>query len=31
LASRLGMTVKNALELLAGFCAEGIAIKITHR
>ncbi|MEA2730800.1 MAG: hypothetical protein QOF70_5275, partial [Acetobacteraceae bacterium] len=23
------MTVKNALELLAGFCAEGIAIKIT--
>ena len=31
LASGLGMAVKNALELLAGFCAEGIAIEITHR
>ena len=31
LASGLGMAVKNALELLTGFCAEGIAIEITHR
>jgi hypothetical protein len=31
LASGLGMALKNALELLAGFCAEGIAVEITHR
>jgi len=27
LATRLGMAVKNALDLLAGFFAEGIAIR----
>jgi hypothetical protein len=31
LAAGLGMAVKNATELLAGFCAEGIAIEVTHR
>ena len=31
LATGLGMAVKNALELLAGFCADGITIEVTHR
>jgi hypothetical protein len=31
LASGLGMALKNALALLAGFCADGIAVEITHR
>src|ERR1017187_982034 len=31
LATGLGMAVKNALELLTGFCADGITIEVTHR
>ena len=31
LAAGLGMALQNALELLDGFCAAGIAIEITHR
>lgn len=31
LATGLGMAVKNALELLDSFCADGIAIEVTHR
>jgi hypothetical protein len=31
LATGLGMAMKNALELLDGFCADGIAIEVTHR
>ena len=31
LAAGLGMAVKNALELLTGFCADGITIEVTHR
>jgi hypothetical protein len=31
LAAGLGMALKNALELLDGFCADGIAIEVTHR
>ena len=31
LAAGFGMAVKNATLLLAGFCAEGIAIEVTHR
>ena len=31
LATGLGMAMKNALELLDSFCADGIAIEVTHR
>jgi len=31
LATGLGMAVKNAIELLDGFCRDGIAIEVTHR
>jgi hypothetical protein len=31
LATGLGMALKNALELLDSFCADGIAIEVTHR
>jgi hypothetical protein len=31
LAAGLGMALQNALELLDGFCAAGIAIEVTHR
>jgi hypothetical protein len=31
LAAGLGMALKNGLELMDGFCAEGIAIEVTHR
>ena len=31
LAAGLGMAMKNALELLDGFCTDGIAIEVTHR
>jgi hypothetical protein len=31
LAAGLGMALKNALELLASFCADGSAIEVTHR
>ena len=31
LATGLGMTVKNAAALLDGFCAQGIAVEVTHR
>jgi hypothetical protein len=31
LAAGLGMAVKNAAALLDGFCAEGIAVEVTHR
>ena len=31
LAIGLGMAVKNALELLTGFCADGIAVEVSHR
>ena len=31
LAAGLGMAMKNALELLDSFCADGIAIEVTHR
>jgi len=31
LAAGLGMAMKNALDLLDGFCAQGIAIEVTHR
>ena len=31
LATGLGMAMKNALELLDGFCADGIAVEVTHR
>ena len=25
------MAAKNAIELLAGFCRDGIAVEVTHR
>ena len=31
LAAGLGMAGKNAILLLDGFCAEGIAVEVTHR
>ena len=31
LAAGLGMAMKNALQLLDSFCADGIAIEVTHR
>jgi hypothetical protein len=31
LAGGLGMAVKNAAALLARFCADGIAVEVTHR
>jgi hypothetical protein len=31
LAAGLGMAVKNAAELLAGLCGDGIAVEVTHR
>jgi hypothetical protein len=31
LATGLGMAVNNAAALLDGFCAEGIAVEVTHR
>jgi len=31
LATGLGMAVKNAAALLDGFCAQGIAVEVTHR
>jgi len=31
LAAGLGMAVKNATELLDGFCRDGIAVEVTHR
>jgi len=31
LATGLGMAMKNALQLLDSFCADGIAIEVTHR
>jgi hypothetical protein len=31
LAAGLGMAVKNAAELLDGFCEAGLAVEVTHR
>jgi hypothetical protein len=31
LAASLGMAIKNATRLLDGFCAEGVAVEVTHR
>jgi hypothetical protein len=31
LAAGLGMAVKNAAQLLDAFCAEGVALEVTHR
>jgi hypothetical protein len=31
LAAGLGMAMKNALELLDSFCADGIVVEVTHR
>ena len=31
LATGLGMAVKNALELLTSFCADGVAVEVSHR
>jgi hypothetical protein len=31
LAGALGMAPKSAIEILAGFCADGIAVEVTHR
>jgi len=31
LAAGLGMAVNNATALMDGFCAEGIAVEVTHR